>query len=273
MKVLIPTDFSQLSKIAIQYAIDLNKDIKFDLVLLHFINTNSQPMTRISSRKLEEAIKIGSKRDMDELIKSIKKENNNNIQISTRIIFGTSMAKEVEVFALKNNVDIICIGTKGATGIKKIIFGSNAASIITNSSLPVLTIPEHASYKGINNIVYSSDLQNLEEELETIIPFAKLLKSWIHILHIKKENEDFEEDLHLRERRLKIIFSYKNIKVKELQSVSIVEGINQYVSDINADMVTMFTHSTSLFEKIFNKSVTQNTAFQTKTPLLTFQKE
>ncbi|MDB9755406.1 universal stress protein [Winogradskyella sp.] len=52
-----------------------------------------------------------------------------------------------------------------------------------------------------------------------------------------------------------------------------MQGINQYIADVDADMVTMFTHHTNLFEKLFRKSVTQNTALQTKTPLLTFQKE
>ena len=58
-----------------------------------------------------------------------------------------------------------------------------------------------------------------------------------------------------------------------LQSNSVIKGLNQYVADVDADMVAMFTRKTSLFEKLFDKSVTQETAFQAKTPLLTFQKK
>jgi nucleotide-binding universal stress UspA family protein len=54
---------------------------------------------------------------------------------------------------------------------------------------------------------------------------------------------------------------------------SVVIGINKFVEDVDADMVIMFTHHTNFIEKVFQKSVTQNTAFQTRIPLFTFQKE
>jgi nucleotide-binding universal stress UspA family protein len=273
MKILIPTDFSQLSKVAIQYAIGLSTDFELDLVLLHVVNTNTPAMARLSSKKLEEAIKTSSEQDMTKLIKSIQNESNHNLKINTQIIFGASIEKNIEAFALKNNVDIICIGTKGATGLKKIIFGSNAAGIIANSSIPVLTIPEYAIYKGINNMVYSSDLENLVEELKLIIPFATLMDTWIHILHIKNTQDDSNEDFQGQEDKLRALFSYDKIKTKELANDAVIKGINQYATDIDADMVTMFTRNTSLFKKMFTKSVTQTAAFQTKTPLLTFQKE
>ena len=273
MKILIPTDFSTFSKIAIEYAVGLSKDIELNLVLLHIVDTSRPAMTHLSSKKLEEAIKKSSEQDMNELIKTIKKENSHNPKISTKIVYGASIEKEVEAFALKNNIDIICIGTKGASGLKKVIVGSNAAGIIENSSIPVLTIPENARYRGIDTMVYSSDLENLDEEFGIIIPFAKLINAWIHILHINQDNVKFNEDFQKQEKRLSTLFLYKKIKVKELKALSVVQGINQYIADVDADMVVMFTHHTNVFEKLFRKSVTQNTAFQIKTPLLTFQKE
>ena len=87
MKILIPTDFSPLSIIAIEYAVGLSKDIELHLVLLHVIDTSTPTMARISSKKLEEAIKMSSEQDMNELIKTIKKENSHNPKISTNIIF------------------------------------------------------------------------------------------------------------------------------------------------------------------------------------------
>ncbi|MCM4153937.1 universal stress protein [Arenibacter sp. N53] len=273
MRILIPTDFSELSNVAIKYAVAISKDVDIKLILLHVIDTNTPSMARIGSQKLHEAIKTSSERSMKELISSIKKDNSHNIDISYEITSGTSIEKYVEIFALKNNIDMICIGTKGASGLKKIIFGSNAAGIIQNSSIPVLTIPEFARYRGINNIVYSSDLYNLDKEIDLIIPFARLMDSWIQILHIDKDNERFEGDIQTKEESLRKDFSYQKINLIELKSSSVIQGINNFVADIDADMVIMFTHHTNFLEKVFQKSVTQNTAFQTKIPLFTFQKE
>ncbi|MCK0191432.1 universal stress protein [Arenibacter sp. F20364] len=273
MRILIPTDFSELSKVAINYALDFSKDVDVELILLHVIDTNVPSMARIGSSKLHEAIQSSSERSMKELIASIKKDNSHNIEISTEITSGASIEKYVEMFAVKNDIDMICIGTKGASGLKKILFGSNAAGIIQNSSIPVLTIPEFARYKGIENIVYSSDMYNLENEIALIVPFAKLMDSWIQILHIDKDNERFEGDIEQKEMSLRKDFSYQKIKFTELKIDSVIQGINKFVADVDADMVIMFTHHTNFLEKVFQKSVTQNTAFQTRIPLFTFQKE
>ncbi|PXX26486.1 universal stress protein [Arenibacter sp. ARW7G5Y1] len=273
MRILIPTDFSELSNVAIKYAIDLGKDIEVKLHLLHVIDTSAPSRARVGSHKLQEAIKSSSERDMKELLASIKKDNDRNIEISYEITSGSPIGKYVEITAQKNDADVVCIGTKGASGLKKILFGSNAADIIENSSIPVLTIPEFARYKGIQNIVYSSDFYNLDKELDIIIPFAKLLDSWIQILHIDKDNEGYEGDLKQKEMNLRQDFSYQKIKLTELKINSVILGINKFVTDVDADMVIMFTHHTNFLEKVFQKSVTQNTAFQTSIPLFTFQKD
>ncbi len=273
MRILIPTDFSELSNVAIKYAIDLGKDIEVKLHLLHVIDTSAPSRARVGSHKLQEAIKSSSERDMKELLASIKKYNDRNIEISYEITSGSPIGKYVEITAQKNDADVVCIGTKGASGLKKILFGSNAADIIENSSIPVLTIPEFARYKGIQNIVYSSDFYNLDKELDIIIPFAKLLDSWIQILHIDKDNEGYEGDLKQKEMNLRQDFSYQKIKLTELKINSVILGINKFVADVDADMVIMFTHHTNFLEKVFQKSVTQNTAFQTSIPLFTFQKD
>ncbi|MEQ8218629.1 MAG: universal stress protein [Arenibacter sp.] len=273
MRILIPTDFSELSKVAIKYAVDMGKDLEVNIMLLHVIDTSAPSRARVGSHKLKEALKTSSERAMKELLGSIKKDISHNIDISYEITSGTSIGKYVEMAAVKNDIDIVCIGTKGASGLKKILFGSNAAGIIESSSIPVLTIPEFARYKGVKNIVYSSDFYNLDKELDLIIPFAKLMDSWIQVLHIDKDNEGFEGDLQQKEKSLIKDFSYQKIKMTELKIDSVVIGINKFVEDVDADMVIMFTHHTNFIEKVFQKSVTQNTAFQTRIPLFTFQKE
>lgn len=273
MRILIPTDFSELSNVAIKYAVDFSKDVEVKLILLHVIDTSAPAKARLSSNKLKEAIKSSSESEMKKLIGSIKKDSSHNIDISYQITSGSSIGKYVESVALKNDIDMICIGTKGASGLKKILFGSNAAAIIENSSIPVLTIPEFARYKGVGNMVYSSDLDNLEKELELVVPFSKLMNSNLHILHIDKNNERFEGDIKDKEASLRKEFSYQNINFNELKSNSVIEGINKFVADVDGDMVVMFTHHTNFIEKVFQQSVTQNTAFQTRIPLFTFQKE
>ncbi|MEP4001391.1 MAG: universal stress protein, partial [Ekhidna sp.] len=113
----------------------------------------------------------------------------------------------------------------------------------------------------------------LEYEIDILIPFVKLMDSWIHILHIDKDNERYEGDIQQMEKSLRKEFSYEKISFTEQKSSSVIHGINNFIADVDADMVIMFTHHTNFLEKVFQQSVTQNTAFQTRIPLFTFQKE
>jgi len=272
-RILLPTDFSKSSKEAIEYAHGLGKDFNLDLILLHAGITGRHISTRIGSRKIVEAIKNSSELGMERLYDAVKKKSASNINISYDIVYSSSITKGVETYAIKNDIDFICIGTKGATGVKKVFFGSNAAKIISKSKVPVITIPENVTYKGIKNIVYSCDLEHMRKELKMLVPYAKLWDAWIHLLHIDKPSENHSEDLISQEKRLMAYASFDKIKTKALEHDSIIKGIDQYVEHIDADMIVMFTHSTSLFEKLYHTSITQMEAFQTKIPLLTFQKE
>lgn len=271
MNILIPTDFSKLSKVAIDYALGLNRDIELNITLIHIFDT-SVPKTRICTKKLEEAIKMSSEVEIKELIQTIQKENTSNQNIKYKIIVDSYIEDAIEKYALNNEIDLICIGTKGASGLKKIFIGSNAVAIIKNSSIPVLTIPEYARYRGIDSVLYSSDLFNIDEELGRIIPFIKLLESSIQIVHIEEDYEESDLKVFNEEKKLRKLFSYKNIGIKKLHNDSVIQGINEEIANIDADLLILFTHSTNLFEKIFQTSVTQSIAFQTRIPLLSFQK-
>ncbi|MEN8187882.1 MAG: universal stress protein [Bacteroidota bacterium] len=272
MKILVPTDFSKLSLIAINYALDFGEIINAEFIIVHVVNTKTPNMARIESKKLGEAIREFAEKDMVQLIGKIKKDRKDHTKITHKIIYGFSFENVIEEFALKNDVDIIIMGTKGATGLKKIFFGSNATSIIENSSIPVLTIPEYATYNSLENIVYASDLINLEQELEKLIPIAVLYKAWIHVLHITSNIEEEDEKTKLMVSKLEKRFNYPKVKIHEVVNEDIEAGINQYIADIDADMLAMYTHHLTVFELLFGKSITQDIAFQTRIPMLTFQK-
>lgn len=269
MKILLPTDFSKLSKIAIRYAIALTQDKDLEIVLIHVVNTLNPNMARLGSRKMSEAIKSSSELGMKRLHEAVKKEIDPKLKISSYVVHKSSIVRAIEDFAIEHNIDMICIGTKGATGLKKVVLGSNAAGIISHSSIPVLTIPEYATYNGIKNMVYSSDLNNLESEFSILLPYAKRLDSWVHILHINQGSDNIDKELQEKENNLKATHAYPKISAKDVHNNSIINGINDYVSETNADLVAMFTHKTTLFDK----SITKQAAFQAKTPLLTFHKE
>ena len=271
MTILVPTDFSKLSKVAVLYAWQIAKKLKADIILLAVINAASSSRALPKWKRLEEEMVVMAKNDAEQLISEIKKEIKGKIEISYRYILGFPVEDMIETFVTDNGVDMIVMGTKGATGLKKVVMGSNAAAVIDNSSVPVIAIPENAEFKTISKIAYASDLFNLHEEIKTVALFARLFDATVQVLHIlpadsaKKVDKTMETDL------IKIS-KYQKIAYHVLRNDSIVDALNTYIIDEQVDMLAMFTHKLDFYEKLFGKSVTRQLTFHAQVPLITFNK-
>ena len=277
-KIVVLTDFSKLSKVAVSYAIGLAKAIEARIILVSVINAGSSPKTLSNWKKLEEQMINGARADADLLMSEIRTEAD-KIEISYESILGFPLADTIEKFAKKNKIDFIVMGTRGATGLRKALIGSNAAAVIDKSSIPVMVVPGKAQFKNIRNIVYASDIQNLPDEIRAVAQFAKFFDAAIDVLHVvqghsKKDMAELERNMARisKEENLIKTAKYPKIQFHVLSSKNIPDAVDKFVSDQNTDVLTMFTHRLDFYEKLFDKSITRQLAFHSKVPMLTFNK-
>ena len=273
-RILIPTDFSKLSKVAVFYAIELAQKLEGELIVVSVVNTEVPPMTRLGLHRLRAAFKKSAELEMILLIKEIEKKYKRKYKVNIihKILFGSSVNETIERFASGNNIDLIVTGTKGATGLKKVFLGSNATSIINKSSIPVITVPEFTKFKGLQNIVYATNMVDMNEEIEIIFPFSQLFEARIHILHITSPDSTQKNNPEKIAGELKNTLKGIKIEFHSSTNENISEGIENFIAKINADMLVMFTHELSFYEKILGKSVTREVALGTKIPMLVFNK-
>lgn len=274
MKILLPTDFSKLSKVAVLYAAKLAKKLNAEIVLIHAVFINSPPRAQaaLKTNQILDAMIDNAKQDFEYLTNEVKQEAGNKIGISYKIVKGYPVEDVIETFAHNNDIDLIIMGTKGASGLIKVLIGSNATAVIGNSNIPVIAVPEHARFNNIKHIVYASDMLALNKEVKTLIQFAQLFDSFIHILHIVSSNSKKKIDKIKIQNDLISKYNYPHISVHVLLNDDIVEAIDEYIADVKADLVAMFTHKPTFFEKLFGKSVTREMAFHSWIPLLAIKK-
>lgn len=274
MKILLPTDFSKLSKVAVLYAAKLAKKLNAEIVLIHAVFINSPPRAQaaLKTNQILDAMIDNAKQDFVYLTNEVKQEAGNKIGISYKIVKGYPVEDVIETFAHNNDIDLIIMGIKGASGLIKVLIGSNATAVIGNSNIPVIAVPEHARFNNIKHIVYASDMLALNKEVKTLIQFAQLFDSFIHILHIVSSNSKKKIDKIKIQNDLISKYNYPHISVHVLLNDDIVEAIDEYIADVKADLVAMFTHKPTFFEKLFGKSVTREMAFHSWIPLLAIKK-
>jgi Universal stress protein family len=177
-------------------------------------------------------------------------------------------------------IDLIIIGTHGATGFRKIFLGSNAASIIEQSYCPVLAIPNKYKFNGIKTIAYAcSDLDNLQNELKKIIPMAQKIEASIQIFHIvsgKKaiiSYENFNAEVFMKSLLSHFKFNNMSLDLIDSKENSLSISINNFIKHNKPDLFAMLTNKRSFFEKIFTTSQTKEMSYQLSIPLLAVKPE
>ncbi len=273
MKILVPTDFSKMSNTASNYAARMANKLDAEVVLIHVVFINSPPRAQadLNVKEIEDKMEDNAKQDCIQLANELQSESGAP-KVSYKIIRGFPVEDVIENYAVHNGIDLIVMGTKGASGLTKVLIGSNAAAVVSSSSIPVIVVPEHARFNGIGKIVYASDTDNTETELNTLIAFAEHFGAAIHVVHVLPPASEQKIDVIKMEADLKEKFKNPSISIQVVLNDDILYGINEYVADEKADMIAMFTRKHSFFEKLFGKSITRQMAFHTWTPMLSIQK-
>ena len=269
---MVPTDFSQLSKFALKYAIKIANTLDGNVTVLHVITRTKALRGRVQDKITSsgKSHRAAAEEDLETLIKTLSEQYQTTSRIKYQVVRGTYFASTLMKEARKLRSGLVIMGTRGATGLAKAVLGSNTASVIEVSHVPVLAVPEQADFKGFRNVVYASDLQNLEAELDILIRYIEKFGSTIHVVHIVPPGADIgasEAKIDMAIQK----FPYKNIVTLVLVDSDIDSAIDQYAEVSKADVLAMFTHELSFFEKVFDRSMTRKMAFHSRIPLLAFK--
>lgn len=274
MRILLPTDFSKLSVIPVYYAAKLARKINAEIILFNGVNLEATPRasTSFKTTQLLDVMCKNALTDLENLADKLKEDIGEDLKVSWAMANGAPMEKVVETFTLENKIDLIVMGTKGASGLKKVLMGSNTAAVIAFSSIPVIAVPEFAYFSHIHKIVYASDFQNVENEIEALLPFARLFEASIQLLHVVSPNTPPPVAAEILEKALIDNYHYPNLSVHHLVNEKVLEAIDGFIAENGADILAMFTHKPTFFEKLFGQSVTREMAFHSNIPLLTMKK-
>ena len=274
-KILVTTDFSENSKPGLLFAIQLASQNKFELTFFHTYHTlipTAWNDVRIEGFEKDEAEMIEEKLRL--FIENIYNEINlTDAQykcVTKSAVFIDSCIRE---YAAENNFNFICISTRGAGTVKRLL-GTNTANLINNSEVPVIAIPHNYEKRIISTILYVSDLHHYEKEILKVIEFAAPLNASLELLHLTSAL-DKKADLDIIEKAVKGIESY-NVHFKTTPrnpDSSLVADIEVAVKNLQPSIMIMFTEQNrNWFDKIFISSKSAEYSFNAKVPLLVFHK-
>lgn len=265
--ILFPSDFSENANNALAYAVDLCRLLEAKLIIFHAYELPYS--THSMSTSLLTLMKQEAGKQLNKCVSSIN-DSAPELAVETILRQGNVLSILPEVTE-NAGADMIVMGTKGATGLKEVFVGSNTASAIYRSEVPVMVVPEDASFRAIDNLVYASDFLEKKDskEVSRLKDFAKSLAAEITVLHIAAEGDDDLNAEHLRENLADVKHSF-HVESKE----SIEEGIREFVEEKGADVLVLMARKYSLFDKLFNPvRLTKLMTYQPNLPMLILHEE
>jgi nucleotide-binding universal stress UspA family protein len=155
--------------------------------------------------------------------------------------------------------------------LKKVLGGTNTASVIDTCTVPVVTVPKSTVPRRIRKIIYATDMSHLDDEIKTIANFARPLDAAIEVVHLAPQGSRKRSRAQL-EGILVRMTKYPRIHLSVTKGDDIAKGLRTLASKYKADMIVMFTHELDFFEKLFGKGNTRQVAFQSPVPLLAFNR-
>lgn len=267
--IVVPTDFSKISLNAIDYAVHIAMQTKAKIILYHIYYVpiiTSDVMVVPPIDELDE----GCATSLMKIENNIYKKYGNKIDIEYKCKYGFPI-DEINAFAEEKKADLIVMGMQGAGYLSEKIVGSVTTSLIRKSKCPVLAIDSRVKFKPIKKIVLASDFNEISNKsvLKPLKEFIHLFKSELYVLNVVPELETVPM-ISKATVGIKLEHALEDVKHSFYfsQNEDVVDGINDFVSENNMDMVVMIPRKHSFLKSVFNEPETKRIAFNTKVPLL-----
>ncbi len=271
-KIVLLTDFSTLSKVAISYALRMAAPVKAEFTILNIVRFDGVPRANLKMKQIEKSLIQITEEEGRHLIEELRKTVKGDFQIEFKAIRSHTVAEMVKRYTEKNKTNIVVMGSRGASALKKARLGGTTVSVIDDCPCPVLAIPEFAQYKNLQHIVYATDLKDTQKELDIVVEFARIYGSAVHMIHVVPS---MDKKVETAKNSLEAIIkktNYDKLDFKLILDDDIPKAIDQYIKQTKADLLTTFTHKLSLEEKLFAKSVTRTLAYLGTIPLLAIKR-
>lgn len=273
--ILLPTDFSEHSWNAIKYAINFFENETCNFYLLHvnrFDNVMINDSPYIAAEEtIEEVYTKPAKLQLRKILKRITEQFSPNKKhkfytLSDYNFFIESIRKHVN----EKDINFIVMGTKGASGLKKIIVGSNTADVITKVKCPTLAVPESAQFVKIEEIAFPTDF-SLNYNIQILQPLTDIVETCnaaLRILHISNKKTDLNNEQSKNSELLEDYFNHSNHSFHYLTNKKVEDAIQCFVESRDINMICMVAKNLNYFQQILFHSKVKEISYYTEIPFL-----
>ncbi len=273
-RILVPVDFSKISKCAAEVASQVAKKSGAKIILLHVIDfpVHDPNFTSDAADDIPAGLVIG-KALKERLEKFSKLTFFEDVSVSTRLSEEDNIYETVASVAEEEDVDLIIMGSHSRSKMNRFLIGSNTDKVVRISDKPILSVKKRHENFGVHNVAFASNFFGESYTVfESIKPIIELYDPMVHLVKVitpvhfeptrvsRKLIEDFAERFNIKKYTVNI---YNDEKV-EL-------GINRFANETGADLIAMETHGGNSIYQLIAGSIMEDVMESAEMPVLTIR--
>lgn len=268
LNVLIPSDFSDVSYLALEMASVLAKKLPVQLHVLHVIEVNDADPGYSEDLENEE---VGRKKS--EALRRFTELKSRAGSFQAHVRVG-KLTDQINLAAEQLSAGLVIMGTKGSDGFMEAISGSEAQHVARYLHVPVLSVRPGTLMQGLKNILLVADFEHVggAVQVETIKLLAAAFDSTIHLLQILRKGDD-KHSLDIEARMNGFAKEQKLIKYEThlYHDQKVEQGVRNFNRESEMDLVSIGTHGRKGINHLFFGSIAERLVNHCIKPLLTFQ--
>jgi len=271
-KILIPTDFSQHAEYALKVAAQIARKNDGEIILLHMLELPHQAGDAVSAGHSIPEVMFFKNAAMNKLEELMDEEYLDGLKVSEVVQFEMAFDGIMEI-SKKNQVDLIVMGSHGASGFKEMFIGSNAEKVVRSSEVPVLIIKKEIPEFTINKFVFASDFSDeAKKPFEKAVEFANKFDAELHLLMVNTPNS-FKSTMVAEDIMNGFVkgFAIKKHFTHIYNDANVEKGILNFAKSIDADLIGMCTHGRKGLSHFFNGSISEDLVNHALRPVVTFK--
>ena len=282
-KILFPFEIDDpVYQEAYIYAVKFARNLNTEVILLNAFSIEADNF--ITKEKYARLIKEKWFQAYNEIIKfnnyylneHVRMDDELQIKFDHRFINGI-LKDEIREIAKDPDVGFIVLPVSDRKDFNKRQLDIIRDNTFEKNRVSLLVVPFQGSYRPIKNIVFSVDLKKLNyfrQYLDEIIQISKAFDSNVHFLNISRKDKDvFNEDSEEYQMIKRITDKDSRHVFKRASGKDVVESVNQYVDEIDADLLAVVKHQHFFLETLFHRSHTNEISFNSKVPVFVMREQ
>jgi len=268
--IIVPTDFSPIATNAMNFAADMAVNINASLMLLHIyqipVSMTDVPVVMASADELRKS----SETKLQEIKNSLTHITSGKIKVYTEARLG-DVSDELEDVCKHIQPFAVIMGTRGASGIERVLFGSTTLTAIRHLKWPVIVVPPGKEYgTGIKKIGFACDFDKVVEStpIQFIKNMVKEFGAELHVLNVDYKGKHFKPETPEESMLLNELLADLNPNYHFIEHADIEDGINEFAEKNNIDLLITIPKKHKLLDSLFKQSSTKQIVTQSHVPVM-----